>query len=175
MIQKLASISQELDKDKFAAVQMRISHKYEEIERMLIDEFIKCVDKKKMKEIAKILSEFKGYSQCLDAFVERLQTGSFRSGNVFEDILNLCEKANPLLEEIFPNPQQVMAKLVLNVYHGKLQVNSNELLSTGLRVFKDVFAIFGQLKARKQLSNSLNFRKPSQQGSKKTKTIEKFI
>lgn len=124
MIQKLASISQELDKDKFANVQSRITHKYDEIERLLIDEFIKCHDKKKMKEIAKILSEFKGYTHCLDAFVERLQTGAFRSGNVFEDILNLCEKANPLLEEIFPNPQQVMAKLVLNVFHGKLQVKN---------------------------------------------------
>uniref|UniRef100_A0A915DYX2 Exocyst complex component 5 n=1 Tax=Ditylenchus dipsaci TaxID=166011 RepID=A0A915DYX2_9BILA len=121
MIQKLSSISQELAREKYAAVQMRIAHKYDEIEQLLIEEFIKSHDRKRLKEIANILSEFKGFSQCLDAFVERVQNSAFRSGNVFEDILALCEKTNPMLAEIFPNPSQVMAKLILNVFHGKLQ------------------------------------------------------
>lgn len=50
------------------------------------------------------------------------QNSAFRSGNVFDDILALCERANPMLHEIFPSPQQVMQKLLLNVFHGKLQV-----------------------------------------------------
>jgi hypothetical protein len=58
----LASIAQELDKEKFHAVQMRISHKYDEIEQLLIEEFIRSHDRKRMKEIAQILSEFKGFS-----------------------------------------------------------------------------------------------------------------
>ena len=122
MIQKLSSISQELARDKFANVQMRIAHKYEEIEQLLIEEFIKSHDRKKMREIAVILSEFKRFSECLDAFVERVQSGAFRSGNVFDDILTLCEKTQPMIEEIFPKPEQVMSKLILNVFHGKLQV-----------------------------------------------------
>lgn len=73
MIQKLNSIAQELDREKFAAVQMRIAHKYDEIERLLIEEFVRSHDRKKLREIAAILSEFKGFSQCLDAFVERMQ------------------------------------------------------------------------------------------------------
>lgn len=72
--------------------------------------------------IFKICIIFIGFSQCLDAFVERAQNGAFRSGNVFEDILSLCEKTNPILKEVFPNPNQVMDKLILNVFHGKLQV-----------------------------------------------------
>ncbi|KAI1723734.1 exocyst complex component sec10 domain-containing protein [Ditylenchus destructor] len=122
MIQKLSSISQELAREKYGAVQMRIAHKYDEIEQLLIGEFLKSGhDRKRLREIANILSEFKGFSQCIDAFVERVQNSAFRSGNVFEDILTLCQKANPMIEEIFPNPNQVMAKLILNVFHGKLQ------------------------------------------------------
>uniref|UniRef100_A0A7E4UZB6 Exocyst complex component 5 n=1 Tax=Panagrellus redivivus TaxID=6233 RepID=A0A7E4UZB6_PANRE len=121
MIQKLSSISQELARDKFANVQMRIAHKYEEIEKLLIEEFIKSHNRQKMREIALILSEFKRFSECLDAFIERVQNGAFRSGSVFDDILMLCEKTQPMIEEIFPKPQQVMGKLVLNVFHGKLQ------------------------------------------------------
>ena len=102
---------------------MRIAHKYDEIEQLLIGEFLKSGhDRKRLREIANILSEFKGFSQCIDAFVERVQNSAFRSGNVFDDILTLCQKASPMVEEIFPNPSQVMAKLILNVFHGKLQV-----------------------------------------------------
>jgi hypothetical protein len=76
-----------------------------------------------MNEIAIILSEFKGFSRCIDAFVERIQTSSFRSGDVYEDILNLCDKAKPAIEEIFPSTHQVVSKLLLNVFHCRLQVN----------------------------------------------------
>ncbi|KAE9550703.1 hypothetical protein FO519_006086 [Halicephalobus sp. NKZ332] len=127
MIQKLSSISQELAREKFANVQIRIAHKYEEIEQLLIEEFIKSHDRKKMREIAVILSEFKRFSECLDAFVERVQSGAFRSGNVFDDILTLCEKTQPMVEEIFPKPEQVMSKLILNeTVSGKLQECEND-------------------------------------------------
>ncbi|KAK0399380.1 hypothetical protein QR680_003016 [Steinernema hermaphroditum] len=124
MIQKLYSVSQELAKDKFLNVQLRIAHKYEEIEGLMIEEFVKAHqngDRRKMKDVAVILSEFKRYSACLDAFVEHMQYGAFRSTDVFCDVLALCEKTYPMLEEIFPNPQQVMAKLILNLFQGKLK------------------------------------------------------
>uniref|UniRef100_F1KXG8 Exocyst complex component 5 n=1 Tax=Ascaris suum TaxID=6253 RepID=F1KXG8_ASCSU len=131
MIQKLSSISQELSKEKYSTVQIRIAHKYDEIERLMIEEFVRAHrlgDRQKMKRIAAILSEFKGYSQCLDAFVEHMQINAFRGADVFDDMLTLCQKTQPMLNEIFPNPQQVMSKLVLNFFHGKLQ----ETLSTKL-------------------------------------------
>ena len=58
----MSSIAQELDKNKFQTVQMRISHKYDEIEQLLIEEFIRSHDRKRMREIAVILSEFKGFN-----------------------------------------------------------------------------------------------------------------
>lgn len=51
-----------------------------------------------------------------------MQINAFRGDNVFDDMLILCQKTEPMLKEIFPNPDQVMSKLVLNLFHGKLQV-----------------------------------------------------
>uniref|UniRef100_A0A0R3S5Q2 Exocyst complex component 5 n=1 Tax=Elaeophora elaphi TaxID=1147741 RepID=A0A0R3S5Q2_9BILA len=124
MIQKLSSISQELAKDKYSNVQIRIAHKYDEIERLMLEEFVRAHRQgnwSRMHEIAAILADFKGYSQCLDAFVEHMQINAFRSDNIFNDILSLCQKTQPMLKEIFPNPDQVMSKLILNLFHGKLQ------------------------------------------------------
>lgn len=55
---------------------MKIIKKYDEIERLLIDEFVINHSQKnviRMKEIAAILTHFKGYSQCVDAFIEDSQ------------------------------------------------------------------------------------------------------
>ncbi|EJW86320.1 hypothetical protein WUBG_02769 [Wuchereria bancrofti] len=131
MIQKLSSISQELAKDKYSNVQIRIAHKYDEIERLMLEEFVRAHRQgnwRRMHEIAAILADFKGYSQCLDAFVEHMQINAFRGASVFDDILSLCQKTQPMLKEIFPNPDQVMSKLVLNLFHGKLQ----EVIATKL-------------------------------------------
>jgi hypothetical protein len=81
VIQKLHLISQELPNGgKFDKARHRIAQKYDQIERELIEEFVrahKSDDKSKMKEIASILSHFKGYSQCIDAFIEQSQMGIF--------------------------------------------------------------------------------------------------
>lgn len=59
--------------------------KYDEIERSLIEEFVKAHrsdDKGRMKEIATILSHFKGYPQCIDAFIEQSQMVMLTGENV---------------------------------------------------------------------------------------------
>lgn len=124
VIQKLHLISQELPVEKFDKARKRIAQKYDEIERALIEEFVRAHradDKAKMKEIASILSHFKGYSQCIDAFIEQSQMGAFIGVNIFVDIVPLCAKSQVIIEEVFINPEQVMAKFVLNIFHGKLQ------------------------------------------------------
>lgn len=53
--------------------------KYDEIERNLIEEFAvaqKEEDIEKMKELARIMSQFKGYSQCVDVYIEQSQAVS---------------------------------------------------------------------------------------------------
>lgn len=55
---------------------MKINKKYDEIECLLIGEFNQNHSRKnitRMKEIAAILTHFKGYSQCVDAFIEYSQ------------------------------------------------------------------------------------------------------
>lgn len=61
---------------RFEKAKKKIATKYDEIERSLIEEFVKAHrsdDKGRMKEIATILSHFKGYPQCVDAFIEQSQ------------------------------------------------------------------------------------------------------
>ncbi|GFG31078.1 hypothetical protein Cfor_00691 [Coptotermes formosanus] len=124
VIQKLHLIAQELPSGKFEKAKKKISTKYDEIERSLIEEFVKAHrsdDKGRMKEIATILSHFKGYPQCIDAFIEQSQMGAFTGKDIFRDVIPLCEKNFSVMTEVFSNPDQVMAKFVLNIYHLKLQ------------------------------------------------------
>lgn len=76
MIQKLQLVAQELPSSKFEMAQKEIGLKYDEIERSLIEEFATAQiqqDRRRMKDIAAILAHFKGYSQCVDAFIEQSQ------------------------------------------------------------------------------------------------------
>lgn len=117
-------ISQELPSDKFDQAKAKIAAKYDEIERSLIEEFVRAHnsdDAERMKELASVLEHFKGYSQCVDAFIEQSQMGSFGGKDVFQDIIPMCKKNYKLMQQVFTNSQQVMAKFVLNIYHLRLQ------------------------------------------------------
>ncbi|KAK7869410.1 hypothetical protein R5R35_000706 [Gryllus longicercus] len=132
IIQKLHLIAQELPSGKFEKAKKKIALKYDEIERSLIEEFVKAHrsdDKGRMKEIASILSHFKGYTQCVDAFIEQSQMGAFTSKDIFRDVIPLCEKNFSVMAEVFSNPDQVMAKYVLNIYHLRLQKYASEHLA----------------------------------------------
>ena len=124
-IQKLHLIAQELPPGvKFDKAREKIATKYDHIERELIEEFVcaqRADDKTKMKEIAQILSHFKGYSQCIDAFIEQSQMGIYLGLSIFSDIVPICEKSQSIIRDVFNNPDQVMSKFVLNIYHGKIQ------------------------------------------------------
>ncbi|XP_069989256.1 exocyst complex component 5 [Penaeus vannamei] len=132
VIQKLHLIAQELPSGKFENAKQKIGEKYDEIERSLIMEFVKAHragDKDRMKEIAAILSHFKGYSQCVDAFIEEAQhvgpmgvaVGALRSRDLFLEVVPLCHRSETLINEVFTNPDQVMGKFVLNIFQGQLQ------------------------------------------------------
>ncbi|XP_066993895.1 exocyst complex component 5 isoform X4 [Anabrus simplex] len=132
IIQKLHLIAQELPSGKFEKAKKKIAMKYDEIERTLIEEFVKAHrsgDKGRMKEIASILSHFKGYTQCVDAFIEQSQMGAFTSKDIFRDVIPLCEKNFAIMKEVFSNPEQVMAKYVLNIYHLRFQKYINDHLA----------------------------------------------
>ena len=134
IIQKLQLTAQELPngKPEFAEAKRRIDAKYSEVESALIEEFVKSHrsgDKIRMKDLALILSGFKSYHACVDAFIEQqvqLKTSSSLinkrgGGDLFKETVPLCESSWKVIEAVFPNPQQVMAKLVLNIYHSRLK------------------------------------------------------
>ncbi|RVE42509.1 hypothetical protein evm_012852, partial [Chilo suppressalis] len=124
VIQKLHTIAQELPPDKFEIARKKIETKYDEIERNLIEEFVKAQNQGnmvKMKEIAAIMTNFKGYSQCVDAFIETSQVNTLLGKDIFSAVLPLCKKNYTIISNVFPNPDQVMSKFVLNIFHLKLQ------------------------------------------------------
>ncbi|KAG8184683.1 hypothetical protein JTE90_013076 [Oedothorax gibbosus] len=137
IIQKLHLIAQELPsgKPKFEKARQRIAKKYDEIERELIDEFVKCHqsdNRSKMKEVAGILSNFKGYSQCVDAFIEQRQMSLPACGDILTRIVPSCAEALIVVKEVFNNPEQVMSKYILNIFQGKLLTHIKaELMDCG--------------------------------------------
>ena len=122
IIQKLHLTAQELPNSEFSEAKKRIDAKYTEVENALIEEFVKSHrsnDRQRMKDLAQILSGFKSYSACVDAFIEQQvqlkQQLNQKRGDLFKDTVPLCEASWLVIETVFPNPQQVMAKLVLNI------------------------------------------------------------
>lgn len=76
VIQKLYTIGQDLPAEKFADAKKKIEIKYGEIEMRLIEEFARAQKMEnidEMKKIASIVYQFKGHSQCVDAYIEQSQ------------------------------------------------------------------------------------------------------
>lgn len=123
VIQKLYTIAQDLPADKFSEAKKKIEMKYDEIERNLIDEFATAQKQEnidKMKTIASILSQFKGYSQCIDAYIEQSQMTTYGEKSLFAQILPMCRHHYSIIKRVFSSPDQVMSKFILNIYHLKL-------------------------------------------------------
>ncbi|KAB7504760.1 Exocyst complex component 5 [Armadillidium nasatum] len=124
VIQKLYLIAQELPTGKFETAKKKITDKYYMIENALIHEFKRAHmsgDRDRMKEIASTLSHFKGYNQCVNAFIEEAQIGSLRSRDIFGEVVPLCLKSDTLIREVFTNPEQVMAKFVIKIFQEQLK------------------------------------------------------
>ncbi|KAI1288041.1 Exocyst complex component 5 [Halotydeus destructor] len=171
-IQKLHLISQELPASaKFDKAREKITINYDIIERELIEEFVhaqRSDDKQKMKEISQVLSHFKGYSQCVDAFIEQSQMGIFLGSNLFSEVVPICIKSQNIIRDVFNNPEQVMSKFVLNVYHGKLQdyvharlnndkIESDKYLGELQELYSKTGKLSQQLAANKILGCDLGF------------------
>merc|ERR1719414_733130 len=120
--------------ESFDEARQRIDSKYADIEQHLLEEFVKSErsnDCQRMKDLALILSNFKGYGACVDKFIEqKIQLrSSYRAGtssssqgdDVFKEIEPLCDSSWKTISQVFPNPQQVMSKFVLNIYHNILK------------------------------------------------------
>jgi len=165
IIQKLQLTAQELPSGstaEFNEAKRRIDLKYSEVESALIEEFVKSHrsnDKQRMKDLASILSGFKSYNACVDAFIEqqvqlKIQNHKRGGGDLFKETVPLCENSWKVIEAVFPNPQQVMAKLVLNIYHSRLkdhitnklsEKSPEQYLSNLYQLYSDTTRLTGEL------------------------------
>ncbi|KAB0803903.1 hypothetical protein PPYR_00873 [Photinus pyralis] len=158
VIQKLHLIAQDLPTPKFEDAKKKIERKYDETERVLIEDFCtahKNHDFKRMKEISNVLSQFKGFSQCVDAFIEQSQAGCLANKDMFVYLLPLCKENYEIIKLVFNNTEQVMAKFVLNIYHLKLQEHISEQLSQNLDTYTYLRRLYDLYSKTNQLSNDL--------------------
>ncbi|KAJ3665408.1 hypothetical protein Zmor_000904 [Zophobas morio] len=159
IVQKLYLISQDLPSPKFEGLKRKIERKYDETERALIEEFSAAQrrdDFKRMKEIANVLSQFKGYPQCIDAYIEKSQAGCLLSKDVFAHLVPLCQLNYEVIKKVFNNPEQVMAKFVLNIYHLKIQEYIASKLSSKLDSYNYLKTLYELYFRTNQLSQELS-------------------
>jgi len=177
IIQKLQLIAQELPEKEFSPAQRAIEAKYSEIEASLIEEFVKhhrSDDKQKMAELALILSHFRGYNECVNAFIEQIQLTSFRGKDPFKDIVPLCKTSWSTISSVFPSPSTVMAKFVLNIYHVKLKQHIQSVLSDKNNTehyLRNLFTLYSQTTRLSQELSHYNLGSDQMFLSKLTKDI----
>jgi len=133
IVHKLHLIAQELPSSRFQKVKTMIVNKYHEIETKLLKDFKiahQNNEVEKMKDLASVLSQFKGYQHCTGAFIEESINSRFSMrADVFKETIDLCDKVYPLVMEIFSSPELVMAKLVTQIYTTKLTNHINDGIS----------------------------------------------
>ncbi|CAH0550033.1 unnamed protein product [Brassicogethes aeneus] len=159
VIQKLFVISQDLPNEKFSGVLEKIKRKYADIERSLIEEFtdeLKRDNVDRMKEIASVMYQFKGYSRLINEYIEYSQAGCLHTKEIFySQLLELCRKNYERIKEVFINPDQVMSKFVLNIYQLKIQEHIRLRLSDKLETYNYLKTLYELLSKTNQLSNDL--------------------
>ncbi|XP_022909195.1 exocyst complex component 5 [Onthophagus taurus] len=159
IIRKLQIISQDLPSDRFGSIIKQIKNQYDDVEKALIQDFRTAQTKndyKKMKEIAGVLSQFKSYSDCVDSFIVQSQKGCLSNKDVFLYMLNLCKNSYEIIKQVFNNPEQVISKYVLNLYHSHLQMYIQERLSiTKLDTYNYLKVLYDLYSRTLQLSSNL--------------------
>uniref|UniRef100_A0A182ILN1 Exocyst complex component 5 n=1 Tax=Anopheles atroparvus TaxID=41427 RepID=A0A182ILN1_ANOAO len=136
IIQKLFQISQDLPAQRFANAKKKIESKYDDIEMQLIEEFAtaqKTENIERMKELSDILSQFKGYTQVIDVYIEQSQATTYGGRDVFEGIVPMCHKHYKIIQQVFSAPDKVISKFILNIY----QLKINQFVQTKLDDRKD--------------------------------------
>uniref|UniRef100_A0A182N5R4 Exocyst complex component 5 n=1 Tax=Anopheles dirus TaxID=7168 RepID=A0A182N5R4_9DIPT len=136
IIQKLFQISQDLPAQRFANAKKKIESKYDDVEMQLIEEFAtaqKMENTERMKELSDILSQFKGYTQVIDVYIEQSQATTYGGRDVFEGIVPLCHKHYKIIQQVFSAPDKVISKFILNIY----QLKINQFVQTKLDDRKD--------------------------------------
>ncbi|XP_050301731.1 exocyst complex component 5 isoform X2 [Anthonomus grandis grandis] len=159
VIQKLFLISQDLPSPKFEAVKRKIERTYSDIEKALIDDFVTAMSREdltRMKAIANVLSQFKGYSQCVDAYIDQSQASCVLSKDVFSHLVPLCKHNYDIIKEVFRNPDQVMAKFVLNLYQLKLSEYIESRLNAKIGTYAYLEILYELYSKTNQFSNELS-------------------
>ncbi|XP_065320101.1 exocyst complex component 5-like isoform X1 [Gordionus sp. m RMFG-2023] len=133
-------------KNAYDATLARVDLIYEQVELSLIEAFVSASatglasslpegaqdgdggEMERMRGLVRTSVNFKNYYRCVDAFMEQCQLGAFYRQDIFGDALILCKRTCKLIENIFPNPQRVYSKFIINIFQGKINDHIQQIL-----------------------------------------------
>jgi hypothetical protein len=125
VIYKLHLLSVDLNDERFEHAQMLVEKKYSEIELKIQEKFHQAFfnnDQKAMKKYLLILSNFKGYQNCINEFIKNCQLSVKNSTNLFSELIPLCRKTNEIINQVFAHNEKIMEQFVKDLFLGKVQV-----------------------------------------------------
>ena len=118
-------LSVDLGDERFENAQFLIEKKYSEMELKIQVKFHQAFfnnDQKAMKKYLSILSNFKGYQNCINEFIKNCQLSLKNSTNLLSELVPLCRKTNDIINEVFLHNEKIMEQFVKDLFLGKVQV-----------------------------------------------------
>lgn len=73
-------------------------------------------NKEMMKKYLMILSNFKGYQNCIHMFIKNSQMSIKNSNNLFGELVPLCRRTNEMINEVFSNNEKIMEQFVKDLF-----------------------------------------------------------
>lgn len=128
VILKLNQVASDLKDERFEDTNALIEGKYNEIEAQLINSFQQAYfrnDRKEMKKYLNILSNFRGYQNCINEFIKNLQLSVQNARDLFKEIVPLCKKTNEIINEVFSNNERIMEQFIKDLFLTRVQVYVN--------------------------------------------------
>lgn len=149
VIYKLHMLSTDLTDERFENAQFLIEKKYNEMEMKITEKFHQAFfngDKKAMKKYLNILSNFKGYQNCINEFIKNCQLSVKNSSNLLAELVPLCKRTNEMINDVFSNNEKIMEQFVKDLFLGRVQQFINENIKkyreTDLEKFLDTIYLY---------------------------------
>lgn len=119
IIYKLHLLTIDLNDSRFEQASFLIEKKYSETETKIIERFRHAYmdgNKIMMKKYLMILSNFKGYQNCINMFIKNSQMSVKNSNNLFTELVPLCRRTNEMINEVFSNNEKIMEQFVKDLF-----------------------------------------------------------
>eukprot|EP01134_Creolimax_fragrantissima_P008580 CFRG8580T1 len=163
ILHKLNALASELTEDRYRLTKQRIINKCNEVEQTLLHQFSQAYnlgDMETMKKCATTLSQSKGFSQCMDLYINQhpffylVDKQNMGKTDLFAEVVEVCKNESHVIREVFETPGVVMHRFLERIYEQKLQTHVDDKLDAAKQ--KSLPAYLAQLTKLHARSIALN-------------------